>query len=82
MNFAGATMWFRNLKAKRKRIERLRDRLRALTLDYAPFFTAIPGGRLESPIILTDLQQIRRVQLSFMPAHASQLETAAVPAID
>jgi hypothetical protein len=82
LNFAGATMWYRNLKAKGTRVERLRDRLRVLTLDYAPFFKGIPGGRLESPIILTDLQKIRRAQHVFVLAHSSQLEVPAEPSTE
>jgi hypothetical protein len=71
-----------NLKGRKKRIEQLKDRLHARTRDYAPFFIGVSAGRLESPIILTDLQQIRRAQLSFMLTHPSQWETDAEAAIE
>ncbi|MGO9544312.1 MAG: hypothetical protein ACLPPF_05905 [Rhodomicrobium sp.] len=77
-----------NSKVSRsKRAGQLLSRLQVLTQDYAPFFAGFvtgsgndPGRQsYQTPQMLTDLQQLRRVQLASVAARLAGSDDDPVP---
>jgi hypothetical protein len=67
------------------RVTQLKKRLQALTEDYAPFFAGFAAdekrgkqpGHTDRPVILTDLQYLRRVQLAYALERAEESKSKA-----